>query len=184
MIKKILNDLEIEIKNTINLFKKESEKYSLNKINTNILENLKINYYNTSYKLSQISVLNIDNQTVIIKPFDSNIIPTICNEIHKLNIDLNVITTNDFIKIIYPQNTIERRNLFIKKLKEVSENYKINIRNIRRDFNAKIKLLTKNNLISKDEEQKTLQLIQKTTDENITILNNLILKKTAEMNKI
>lgn len=184
MLDKILEKLKNDLAILINSFKKELLKYSLNKINISILENLPILYYDSYNRLTQIASITIENNIVIIKPFDKKLIPTIQSEIIKLNIDLNPTTHGDTIKLIYPKSTIERRNLFIKKVKELSENYKINIRNIRRDANNTVKSLTKNKDISQDTEKRSLLSIQKHIDDTINDLEQLLTKKIAELNKI
>ncbi len=179
-IEKIENDLD----SILNSFKKELNKYSLNKINISLISDIKINYFNAIYKINQISSINIENQILIIKPFDKAMIQIICNEINKLNMDLSPLVQNDFIKIIFPKTTVERRNNYIKKIKEISENYKITIRNIRRDINNKIKLNCKNKQISQDEEKISLNKVQKKIDEYNDKLDEILQKKIIELNKL
>ena len=184
MLNKILETLEKELDLTLMVFKKELSKYSLNKVNTTILEDIKIVYFGETYKLNQLSVINIENQIIFIKPFDKNNLIPIYNEIIKLNIDINVTTQTDDIKITYPQNTSERRSFFTKKIKELSEKYKINVRNIRRNENNKIKILLKNGEISKDDEKKYLATIQTQIDNYIKKIDIALEKKIVEINKL
>ncbi len=184
MLNKNLETLEKELDLTLMAFKKELSKYSLNKVNTTIFEDIKIVYFGETYKLNQISVINIENQIIVIKPFDKNNIIPIYNEIIKLNIDVIVTTQTDDIKITYPQNTSERRSFFTKKIKEISEKYKINIRNIRRNENNKIKNLLKNGNMSKDDEKKYLTNIQTNIDNYIKKIDITLEKKIVEINKL
>ena len=184
MLEKKLESLKKELESVILNFKKELLKYSLNKINISILEDIKINYIGSIYKLNQISVINIENQNILIKPFDKSIANNICNEIIKLNMDLNPFVTDDLIKITYPKTTMERRLFFIKKIKELTENYKINIRNIRRTENSKIKLMSKNKDISQDDEKKTLSTIQINVDKTIEQIELFQEKKINELSKL
>lgn len=179
--KKKINE---ELLKILNNFKKEMQKYTLNKTNISFLEDIKINYYNSTYKINQIANINIENNNIFIKPFDTELINKIFNEINKSNFDMSSTIQDGAIKITFPQNTIERRQNFIKKIKDLSEKYKISIRNIRREYNANIKILVKENNISKDEEKKLLNDIQREIDETIKNLDNLLTKKINELNTI
>ena len=105
MIDLFITDLDKELNNTLDIFQKELLKYTTDSINTNIIEHIKINYYGTTSKLSQIAFISIENNNIIIKPFERSILSTVCNEINKLNIDLTTLVQEDYIKIIYPKTT-------------------------------------------------------------------------------
>lgn len=184
MLNIFLVELEKELKNILEVFKKELLKYSFDGINISIIENIKLNYYGSISTLSQIAFINIENNSVIIKPFEKSIIITICNEINKLNLDLTTSVQDDAIKVIYPKITVERRNLFIKKVKESGENFKINMRNTRRDINNKIKNMVKIEKYSKDEEKKILSLVQTKTDTYIKKIDEISAKKINILNQI
>lgn len=184
MLNIFLVELEKELKNILEVFKKELLKYSFDGINVSIIENIKLSYYGSTSTLSQIAFINIENNNVIIKPFEKSIIITICNEINKLNLDLTTSVQDDAIKVIYPKITVERRNLFIKKVKESGENFKINIRNTRRDINNKIKNIVKIEKYSKDEEKKILSLVQTKTDTYIKKIDEISTKKINILNQI
>lgn len=184
MINELILTIAEDLMKITNNFKKETQKYTLNRVNTTFLEDIKINHYNSTYKINQIANINIENNNILIKPFDQQIINKIYQEINKINFDINLIIQENTIKITFPQNTIERRQNFIKKIKDLSEKYKISIRNIRREYNNKIKTLIKKNNISKDEEKKLLNDIQKKVDETINQIDILTTKKTNELNII
>ncbi len=184
MFNNISDHLKNELIQVCESFKRELIKYSLNKINTSPIENINITYHGSIYKLNQLTSISIEKQAVIIKPFDKNIISTICKDIEKLNMDLTPSVYTDIIKVLYPKNTGERRQFFIKKVKELNEQYKINIRNIRRNTNNKIKDLYKNKTISQDEERRYINIIQKKIDDCIKKIDELTLKKNNDLKKI
>lgn len=170
-------------KNLINL-KNEFSKLVLNKTNSGLIENIKIQYYEEKCLLKQLAIISIDNTIVTVKPFDKKIINDVCKEIKILNLDLNPITTNNEIKIIFPQMSSERRLLFIKKMKKMTEEAKISIRNIRREFIQRIKNEYKKKNISEDEEKNIINKIENIIEKSIKNIEELSEKKEKELLKI
>ncbi|HIH2762324.1 MAG TPA: ribosome-recycling factor [Candidatus Azoamicus sp.] len=184
MLNDIITEIEDKIKKTIDTLKIEFSKISTNKTNINLLNDIKIKYYDEIYKLNQISVITIeDGSSIIIKPFDKKNITSISKEIVDLNLDLNPFIHGDLIKVIFPKMTTERRELFVKKAKKISEEMKISIRNTRKIYIQKIKNTSKENKISQDEEKIKLtkldNMISKFND-NIDEITN---KKITELLK-
>lgn len=157
MLNNILQEIEISLNKTIDALKMEFSKISCNKINVNLLNDIKIKYYDEYYKLNQIAVTSIeDGNSIIIKPFDKKNTSDIIKEVINLNLDLNPFVNGDTIKIILPKMTTERRELFIKKIKKISEEMKISLRTIRKNYIQKIKNISKNEKISQDDEKSIL----------------------------
>ena len=80
-----------------------------------------------------------------------------------------------------PQLTEERRKELNKVLKNLGEKAKISIRNIRRECNDNIKQLLKDKKISEDESKKNENEVQKSTDENISLIEKILAEKEKEI---
>lgn len=157
MLNNILQEIELKLNKTIDALKLEFSKIYTNKVNVNLINDIKIKYYNENYKLNQIAVISIeDGHSIIIKPFDKKNITDITKEIVNLNLDLNPFVNGDIIKVVPPKMTAERRELFAKKAKKISEEMKIAIRNIRKNYIQKIKSTAKEEKIAQDDEKMTL----------------------------
>ena len=89
-----------------------------------------------------------------------------------------------FIRIPIPPLTEERRKELVKIVKKQSEDYKISIRNVRRDFLDQIKNLEKNKEISQDELHRYQEQVQKTTDKYISEIDNITVQKEKEIMEI
>ena len=88
------------------------------------------------------------------------------------------------IRIPIPPLTEERRKELVKIVKKQSEDYKISIRNVRRDFLDQIKNLEKNKEISQDELHRYQEQVQKTTDKYISEIDNITVQKEKEIMEI
>ncbi|HIH2763281.1 MAG TPA: ribosome-recycling factor [Candidatus Azoamicus sp.] len=184
MLNELIADTEIKLNKTIDILKIDMSKISTNKVNINLLADIKIKYYDESYKLNQISVINIDDNTSItIKPFDKKNITTISKEIVDLNLDLNPFVNGDVIKVIFPKMTTERRELFVKKIKKMSEETKISIRNIRKNNMQKMKTVSKENKISQDEEKIILTKLDNMISKFSEKIDDITNKKITELLK-
>lgn len=184
MLNDIITDLEIKLNKTIDILKTDLSKISTNKANIHLLNDIKIKYYDDIYKLNQISVISIeDGNSVTIKPFDKKNIQSISKEIVNLNLDLNPFINGDIIKVIFPKMTTDRRELFVKKVKKLSEETKISIRNIRKNHLQKIKNISKEHNISQDEEKIILAKLDTMISKHNEKIDEINNKKITELLK-
>ncbi len=177
-------DLSNKMDNIVISFKKKINKFRTNRIDIGIISNLKINYYGKNCLLSNISrILVENNSTLRISLFDKNknIIKSVERKILSENIDLYPIIENNDLLIRVPPLTEEKKIKIIKLLKSELELGKIYIRNIRKIFKSKIKKNLKNKKLSIEEEKYFFKKLQKITDFNIKIINNIFLNKKKEI---
>ncbi len=175
-----INELDIKKKMEICLinFKKNINKFNINFLDVNVISNLLINYYGKKIFLNKLSKISIEKRCCFrICLFDKNIKNIVKKSILSLNLNLNLNENKNDILIFIPPLTEEKRFFFIKLLKKEFELSKISIRNIRKYFNNKIKLLIKNITYSKDEKNKFCFLLQKNTNLYINKLDILFNNK-------
>ncbi|WP_343190448.1 ribosome-recycling factor [Buchnera aphidicola (Mollitrichosiphum nigrofasciatum)] len=181
----ILNNIFLLMKKKIKNFNIKIDKFNIGKPSVDIFNNIIIDYYNVPTPLKNISNIIVKNSTTVqITVFDKSMVNIIKNSIILKNLDLYPYTADNHIFIPFPVLTTEKKNKIVKIFELESENAKINIRNIRREGNEKIKLLSKNKQISLDEEHLYLNKIQLLTDENILKIDKIILKKINSIKKI
>ena len=107
------------------------------------------------------------------------------NEVEKaiLKANLGFTPTNDgkLIRISIPPLTEARRKEIAKGAAKICEEYKVTIRNIRRDSNEMIKDLQKEGEISEDDSFKHQKTVQEITDRHIKKLDEIFAKKQKEI---
>ena len=101
--------------------------------------------------------------------------------IRESDLGLNPATSGDLIRVPMPPLTEERRKELIKVVKSEGENTKIAIRNARRDANDALKKLNKDKEISEDDERRAQDDIQKTTDQFIANVDQLVDVKEKDL---
>lgn len=152
----------------------ELSKIRAGKAMPSMLDGIYIDYYGTSTPLAQVGSVNTpDARTLVIQPWEKNLLGTIEKAIIDSNLGLNPQNDGTIIRINIPVLTEERRRDLVKKVKEEAEKGRIAIRNLRKDANEKIKKM-KNDGISEDEMKVGEGEVQKLTDSYIVKIDNLV----------
>ena len=122
--------------------------------------------------------------TLNVNVWDSSLIKNIEKTI--LESSLGVTPQSDGSNIIlkFPELSAERRKELVKIINEISENFKISIRNIRRKHIDEVKNFEKEKLISIDECKKFQEDIQKITDNSIKDIDNISSTKEEDILKV
>ena len=101
--------------------------------------------------------------------------------IRESDLGLNPATSGDLIRVPMPALTEERRRELTKLVRSEAEDAKIAVRNIRRDAIEQFKKLTKEKLISEDDERRGQDDTQKLTDRFVAEIDKLSSQKEAEV---
>ena len=178
-------DLEIifdlardSMSNAISHLEKKLLNIRAGKANPNMLTNVFVDYYGTSTPISQVANINTpDGRTLIIQPWDKTMLPEIEKGIEIANLGFNPMNNGDNIIINIPPLTEERRKELAKMAKNLSENAKISIRNVRKNSNNEMKKLD----YSEDQKNNYIIDIQNITDKLIEKVDNIYQLKEKEI---
>lgn len=185
MLEEIFTNCEAKMKGGIEHMQREFKTLRTGKVLISVLDNIKIDYYGTATPLDQVgSVIATDATTIVINPWEKNLLSDIESAINAANIGVNPNNDGDQIKLFFPPMTVEQRQESVKKMKGMGENAKVSIRNDRRDANDKIKKLEKEKEITVDESKSSQDNIQKITDKYITQIDSILKDKEAEILKV
>lgn len=150
----------------------------------NILDGIMVQYYGAPTPLSQVASINTpDARTLSIKPWEKNLIGEIEKAI--INSDLGLAPQNngEIVILTIPALTEERRISLVKHAKNECENGKISIRTVRKDTNDSLKKLQKDGA-SEDEVKRAEDVVQKLTDQYAAKIDELLVKKEADIMKV
>ena len=182
-----------------NLIKEVSEKMdkslsalrnAFNKIRTGranpaLLDDIKVDYYGNLTPINQTSNISVEEgRSIVISPWDKNLIPEIEKAILSSDLGLNPSTSSDLIRVTMPALTEETRQDYIKKARAEAENSRVSIRNIRRDANNAAKEDQQSSVISEDELRRIEDLIQKETDKHISTIDAELKNKESDLLEI
>lgn len=179
--KKCLDQVKDSMQATIVAFDKDLQKVRAGKANPQMLEGLKVDYYGNPTPIEQVGNINTpDARQIVIQPWERNMLPIIEKAILAANLGFTPQNNGEFIRIVVPSLTEERRKELVKKVKQETEQHKVTIRNIRRNGNDTAKKL-KENGIPEDEQKKLEEDIQKLTNEYIAKLDKMSEMKEKEI---
>jgi ribosome recycling factor len=147
-----------------------------------ILEGIRADYYGSQTPLNQLSNINIPQPRLIeIKVWDTNAVSSVEKAITGANIGLTPSTDGNIIRLQIPTLTSQRREQLVKRINDIVEDFRVEVRNIRRDVNKSIKKIAKTGDISEDQEYRSLDKIQKITDKHIENIDKLAQAKEKEI---
>ncbi|NPA15065.1 MAG: ribosome recycling factor [Deferribacteres bacterium] len=182
MLKDLYDDLKRRMKKSVEKCEKELMGVRTGRASTALLEEIKVTYYGVATPLKQMATLTVpEPRTVMIQPWDKSVLKDIEKAISSSDLGLNPSSDGNVIRVNFPPLTEERRRQLVKVIKKIAEDYKIAIRNIRREGNEEVKEMEKEKMISEDEAKRALKEIQKITDEFIKQIDELVEKKEKEI---
>jgi len=182
MINEVLEENQDRMIKSEKAFEKELLKVRTGRASQTMLDGVRVDYYGTPTSLPQMATVSIpESRMITVKPWDVSVINEVERAILKANLGLTPSNDGKMIRISIPPLTEERRKEIAKSAGKICEEYKVAIRNIRRDSNEMIKDLQKEGDISEDESFKAQKLIQETTDQHIKRLDEIFAKKEKEI---
>ncbi|QCI23249.1 ribosome recycling factor [Buchnera aphidicola] len=185
MVKKIITFTESKMNDCIELFINHLSTLRTERASPSILNSIYVDYLGNKVKLCKLSNIVVENfNTLKINLFDVSIKKNVEKAIANSDLNINPISVGNTLKIILPNLTEERRKNYVKLARNMAEQGRISIRNIRRDSNEKIKRILKDKLISNDVERNLQSKIQNLTDKYIKKINHILDKKDKDLMKI
>jgi ribosome recycling factor len=185
MINEMYKQTKEKMKRAIEFMESELNKLRTGKASIALVDHVKVSAYGTDSPLNQVSSINTpDARTIVIQPWDKNLIPSVEKAILAANLGLTPINDGKVIRINIPPLTEERRKDLIRVAHQIAEEGRVAIRNIRRHVNDDIKHQEKDHNISEDEKFTALDKVQEITDEYIKKVDELLKDKEAEINEI
>ncbi len=184
-VDEILLQAEDKMEKTIVVLKAEFKGVRTGRASAGLVENIKVSYYGSQVPLKQTANITVpEPQLIVIKPFDPSILKDIEKAILQSELGVTPSTDGKVIRVPVPPLSEETRKMMVSRIKELGEETKISIRNVRRDANKHTDKIEKDSIISEDDADTTKKQIQKLTDEHEKKVNELLSQKTEEIMKI
>ncbi|MAV64399.1 MAG: ribosome recycling factor [Candidatus Marinimicrobia bacterium] len=177
----IYNDLNKQMKNTIDHYTLEMSKIRTGRASTAMLDSVKVDYYGSRQSLKNIAHFSVpEPQLIVITPFDPSSLEMIESAIISSDLDMSPNNDGSVIRLNVPALTEERRQELIKFVHKIIEEGRVSIRNFRREANDKLKSLQKNEGLSEDNLKRALENVQESVDSSIAKLGELEKSKEKE----
>lgn len=185
MINDIKQDAHTRMNKSIEAFKAELLKIRTGRAHVSLLNHITVDFYGSEVPIGQAANLTVeDARTLAVTPWDKSMVPLIEKAIMSSDLGLNPSTAGAVIRVPMPPLTEERRRELVKVVRELAENARIAVRNIRRDANSDLKSLLKDKDISEDEDHKGQELVQQVTNQATDEIEALLQTKEKELMEI
>jgi ribosome recycling factor len=182
MIEEINDEAKEKMGKSLNALKGDLKKVRTGRASLNVLDDIRVDYYGTPTPLNQMATLAIpESRLITIQPWDATVIKDIEKAILKSNLGLTPTSDGKIIRIAIPALTEERRKEIVKQVSKICEEYRVAVRNIRRDANEMLKELKKEGEASEDDVFKAQDRVQKITDEHIKKIDEIYRDKEKEV---
>ncbi len=182
MIEEIYDEAKEKMGKSIIALKNDLKRVRTGRASLNILDDIRVNYYGAPTPLNQMATLAVpESRLITIQPWDTSVIKEIEKAILKSNLGLTPTSDGKVIRIAIPPLTEERRKDIVKQVSKICEEYRVAVRNIRRDANEILKELKKEGEASEDEVFKAQDRVQKLTDDHIKKIDEIFREKEKEV---
>ncbi len=174
----VLKQTEEKMQGSIETLERRFVNVRAGRANPAILDGVKVSYYGNLTPLKSLATISIpEARQLMIKPFDRNALGDIEKGIYEANIGLTPNNNGECIILNIPALTEETRKEYVKQVKGIAEEGKINLRNIRQDANNEIK----KSLVTDDEKDNLTDEVQKLIDKYNKIVDTKLKEKENEL---
>jgi ribosome recycling factor len=168
----------------------EAAKHELNTIRTGrasaaLLDRIQVDYYGQATPLRQLASINVPEPRLLtIQPFDPNSLKSIERAIQESELGLTPSNDGKIIRLPIPQLTEERRKELVKVVRQIGEEGRVAVRNIRRDVIHHLKELSNKGEVGRDEEHRAEETVQKLTEEHTKAIDEVLAHKEEEIMEV
>ena len=165
----------------------ESAQHEFNTLRTGrasaaLLDRIQIDYYGTKTPLNQLASINVPEPRLLtLQPFDPSSLSSIERTIQESDLGLTPSNDGKIIRLPIPQLTEERRKELVKVARQMAEDGRVAVRNVRRDVMHHLKELVDKGEVGSDEEHRAEEHVQKLTDDHTHKIDDLLRRKEDEI---
>lgn len=182
ILDEILEDETRQMNDTIVAFKSELSRVRTGRASTSLVEHIKVDYYGTSTPMNQIANITVpEPRTILIQPWDTTAISAVEKAIQQSELGITPSNDGKVIRINMPLLTEDRRKDLVKYVHKLAEDFRVSIRNARKDINTRIKAEEKENKLPEDDVKKMLSKVQDVTDRFISEIKKVLDEKEKEI---
>lgn len=175
-------DITTNMDKTLESLKHNFAKVRTGRANANILADITVDYYGVATPITQVAAVKVpEAHMLMIEPWDKALVNAIVKAVSASDLGITPSSDGTVVRLPFPAPTEERRRELVKECRELAEQARVAIRNIRRDFNNK---LDRDEELTEDEVRREQAKIQKHTDSYISKIDEMLKAKEAEVMEI
>ncbi len=181
-VKEVVSESKQKMSKVVEFLHEELKAVRTGRASTGLVENIKVEYYGTPTPLRTIASLSAPHvDTIVIKPFDPASVKNIENAIKNSDLSIAPIVDGKMIRLNVPPLSGERRRQLVQQAKQMGEQTKVGVRNLRRDANKQLEKEEKEKLITEDDLQSGKKQIDDITKEYSDKIDSAVKAKSEEI---
>ena len=181
----VITELSDKMKKSVEAFKNELSKVRTGRASISLLDGISVDAYGSMMPMNQVATMTIpESRMIAIQPWDPQMVPAIEKAILKSNLGLAPANDGKVIRLNIPQLTEERRKELVKQVRKVAEEFRVAIRNVRREAIDTLKQQKKDKEISEDDLFKLQDDAQAETDKYVKQIDEITDNKEIEMMEV
>jgi ribosome recycling factor len=181
----VIFEMAEKMEKSVESFKNELSKVRTGRASIALLDGIHVNAYGSSMPINQVGTITIpESRMIAIQPWDVQLVPAIEKAILKSDIGLTPMSDGKVIRLNIPQLTEERRRDLVKQVKKVAEEFRVAVRNVRREAIDVLKKQKKDKEISEDDLFKLQDEAQSETDTYIKQIDEATASKEKEVMEV
>jgi ribosome recycling factor len=185
MANDVVDQVNAKMEASVEALKRELIKIRTGRASLALLDGIRVDAYGSMLPVDQVGTMTIpESRLIVIQPWDPQMLPVMEKAI--LSSDLGLTPANDgkVIRLTIPQLTEERRKELVKQVKKIAEEFKVAVRNVRRETNDSLKKMKKDKDISEDDMFRLQEEAQKATDAFIKQIDEVAAGKEKEVMEV
>ena len=176
---------EERMKKTVSALHDEFNGIRTGRASPALLDKVRVDYYGQKTPLSQVATISVpEARLIVIQPWDRSLFSEIEKAILKSDLGLNPSNDGKVLRIAIPPLTEQRRKELVKTARNIAEQSRVAIRNIRRDGLEELKKLESAGGVAEDALKKEETELQKLTDTYIAQIGQILETKEKEIMEV
>lgn len=178
----IIQKLKNEINPVMEFFKNELSGIRSNRPHPGLLENVKVEYYNSIMPLKQMAAVQVSlPNCLIVQPWDKGALSACEKSIQAANLGVSTATEGHQIRVILPPLSEERRKEVILLVNKKAEEAKVNLRHVRDNIMKEVQQMFDDKEMGEDDKFRKKEEVQKILDEISKDISEIVKKKEEEL---
>jgi ribosome recycling factor len=184
-IEEIVLEAEDRMEKSVVLLTDQLRGVRTGRANTGLVESVRVDYYGSSTPLKQLANLSTpEPQQILIRPFDPSVVGDIVKAIQVSDIGLSPNSDGKVVRLNVPPLSVEQRKKLAGRVKDLAEEARVAIRNIRRDANKQADQEQTDKVLTEDDLETCKEEIQTLTKKFEAKVNDIADKKSAEIMEV
>jgi len=182
LIDELLKDAGERMSRSVAATRNEFSSVRTGRASPHLLDRIEVDYYGARTPLKQLANISASEARLLtVTPYDKSSIKSIEKSIMESDVGLTPSNDGNVIRLSIPELTEERRKELVKIVKNLAEEGRVSVRNVRRDIMHDLRELKQEGEVGTDEERRAESELQKLTDARVAEIDDFLAGKEEEI---